>query len=162
MLRCLLFKEVLLSTVHHFDLVNKVNQVMCSLGINWHLCTRFLDEDGKQVVCFPFCLSLCQAAFQHKRWCHIEQSKHLVYHCFPARYLYKLCDLHKECDNYTEAAYTLLLHAKLLKVNKSTSRRLCTHTVSSRVAHTALVLWGVGRSHLDTMLRTNRDLAASF
>lgn len=32
------------------------------------------------------------------------------------RYLYKLCDLHKECDNYTEAAYTLLLHAKLLKV----------------------------------------------
>uniref|UniRef100_A0A8C3XHN4 Dedicator of cytokinesis 1 n=1 Tax=Cyanoderma ruficeps TaxID=181631 RepID=A0A8C3XHN4_9PASS len=33
------------------------------------------------------------------------------------RYLYKLCDLHKECDNYTEAAYTLLLHAKLLKVN---------------------------------------------
>lgn len=36
---------------------------------------------------------------------------------FPPRYLYKLCDLHKECDNYTEAAYTLLLHAKLLKVN---------------------------------------------
>uniref|UniRef100_A0A8C3KYL0 Dedicator of cytokinesis 1 n=1 Tax=Chrysolophus pictus TaxID=9089 RepID=A0A8C3KYL0_CHRPC len=33
------------------------------------------------------------------------------------RYLYKLCDLHKECDNYTEAAYTLLLHAKLLKVS---------------------------------------------
>ncbi|MBN3290076.1 DOCK1 protein, partial [Polypterus senegalus] len=31
------------------------------------------------------------------------------------RYLYKLCDLHKECDNFTEAAYTLLLHAKLLK-----------------------------------------------
>ncbi|KAJ1066991.1 hypothetical protein K5549_012350 [Capra hircus] len=31
------------------------------------------------------------------------------------QYLYKLCDLHKECDNYTEAAYTLLLHAKLLK-----------------------------------------------
>ncbi|XP_072413688.1 dedicator of cytokinesis protein 1 isoform X1 [Chiloscyllium punctatum] len=31
------------------------------------------------------------------------------------RYLYKLCDLHKECDNYTEAAYTLLLNAKLLK-----------------------------------------------
>uniref|UniRef100_A0A8C7Z6U0 Dedicator of cytokinesis 1 n=1 Tax=Oryzias sinensis TaxID=183150 RepID=A0A8C7Z6U0_9TELE len=33
----------------------------------------------------------------------------------PVRYLYKLCDLHRECDNYTEAAYTLLLHAKLLK-----------------------------------------------
>uniref|UniRef100_A0A8C2XTS3 Dedicator of cytokinesis 1 n=1 Tax=Cyclopterus lumpus TaxID=8103 RepID=A0A8C2XTS3_CYCLU len=36
------------------------------------------------------------------------------------RYLYKLCDLHKECDNYTEAAYTLLLHAKLLKVHRHT------------------------------------------
>uniref|UniRef100_A0A8C3XH54 Dedicator of cytokinesis 1 n=1 Tax=Cyanoderma ruficeps TaxID=181631 RepID=A0A8C3XH54_9PASS len=35
------------------------------------------------------------------------------------RYLYKLCDLHKECDNYTEAAYTLLLHAKLLKNSSS-------------------------------------------
>lgn len=39
---------------------------------------------------------------------------------FSARYLYKLCDLHKECDNYTEAAYTLLLHARLLKVNSIT------------------------------------------
>uniref|UniRef100_T1IIV8 Dedicator of cytokinesis protein 1 n=1 Tax=Strigamia maritima TaxID=126957 RepID=T1IIV8_STRMM len=31
------------------------------------------------------------------------------------RYLYKLSDLHLECDNYTEAAFTLNLHAKLLK-----------------------------------------------
>ena len=31
------------------------------------------------------------------------------------RYLYKLCDLHLECDNYIEAAYTLSLHATLLK-----------------------------------------------
>uniref|UniRef100_A0A671LAI8 Dedicator of cytokinesis protein 1-like n=1 Tax=Sinocyclocheilus anshuiensis TaxID=1608454 RepID=A0A671LAI8_9TELE len=36
------------------------------------------------------------------------------------RYLYKLCDLHKECDNYTEAGYTLLLHAKLLRVTPHT------------------------------------------
>uniref|UniRef100_A0AAQ6A830 Dedicator of cytokinesis 1 n=1 Tax=Amphiprion ocellaris TaxID=80972 RepID=A0AAQ6A830_AMPOC len=45
------------------------------------------------------------------------------------RYLYKLCDLHKECDNYTEAAYTLLLHAKLLKVqrhNTDDKYMLCT------------------------------------
>ena len=33
------------------------------------------------------------------------------------RYLHKLCDLHLECDNYTEAAYTLLLYAKLLHVS---------------------------------------------
>ncbi|XP_054707947.1 dedicator of cytokinesis protein 1-like [Uloborus diversus] len=31
------------------------------------------------------------------------------------RYLYKLCDLHLECENYVEAAFTLKLHAKLLK-----------------------------------------------
>ncbi|XP_043925470.1 dedicator of cytokinesis protein 2 [Protopterus annectens] len=31
------------------------------------------------------------------------------------RYLYKLRDLHLESDNYTEAAYTLLLHTRLLK-----------------------------------------------
>lgn len=31
------------------------------------------------------------------------------------RYLYKLCDLHLECENYVEAAFTLKLHAKLLR-----------------------------------------------
>uniref|UniRef100_A0A8C6JEL3 Uncharacterized protein n=1 Tax=Melopsittacus undulatus TaxID=13146 RepID=A0A8C6JEL3_MELUD len=31
------------------------------------------------------------------------------------RYLYKLRDLHTDCENYTEAAYTLLLHAELLQ-----------------------------------------------
>uniref|UniRef100_A0A3Q2T550 Dedicator of cytokinesis 5 n=1 Tax=Fundulus heteroclitus TaxID=8078 RepID=A0A3Q2T550_FUNHE len=30
-------------------------------------------------------------------------------------YLYKLRDLHLDCENYTEAAYTLLLHAELLE-----------------------------------------------
>uniref|UniRef100_A0A8C9WD47 Dedicator of cytokinesis 5 n=1 Tax=Scleropages formosus TaxID=113540 RepID=A0A8C9WD47_SCLFO len=33
------------------------------------------------------------------------------------RYLYKLRDLHLHCENYTEAAYTLLLHAELLEVD---------------------------------------------
>ncbi|KAL5021107.1 hypothetical protein ScPMuIL_000262, partial [Solemya velum] len=31
------------------------------------------------------------------------------------RYLHKLCDLHLECDNYTEAAYTLMLYVDLLQ-----------------------------------------------
>ncbi|XP_074141531.1 dedicator of cytokinesis protein 5 isoform X1 [Sminthopsis crassicaudata] len=31
------------------------------------------------------------------------------------RYLYKLRDLHRDCENYTEAANTLLLHAELLQ-----------------------------------------------
>ena len=30
------------------------------------------------------------------------------------RYVYKLQELHLKCDNYTEAAHTLLLHADLL------------------------------------------------
>ena len=34
------------------------------------------------------------------------------------RYLYKLCDLHLECDNYTEAAFALQLHADRLKVSQ--------------------------------------------
>nr|XP_018917246.1 PREDICTED: dedicator of cytokinesis protein 1 isoform X2 [Bemisia tabaci] len=35
------------------------------------------------------------------------------------RYVNKLCDLHLECDNYTEAAYTLRLHSKLLSWSDS-------------------------------------------
>uniref|UniRef100_A0A8V0XNM6 Dedicator of cytokinesis protein 2 n=1 Tax=Gallus gallus TaxID=9031 RepID=A0A8V0XNM6_CHICK len=35
------------------------------------------------------------------------------------RYLYKLKDLHISYENYTEGAYTLLLHARLLKVRHS-------------------------------------------
>lgn len=32
------------------------------------------------------------------------------------RYVHKLCDLHLNCDNFTEAAYTMMLYAQLLKV----------------------------------------------
>ncbi|XP_051925750.1 dedicator of cytokinesis protein 2 isoform X1 [Hippocampus zosterae] len=39
------------------------------------------------------------------------------------RYLYKLRDLHLEGENYTEAAYTLLLHSRLLKWSDD----LCSH-----------------------------------
>uniref|UniRef100_A0A8C5FUQ4 Dedicator of cytokinesis 2 n=1 Tax=Gadus morhua TaxID=8049 RepID=A0A8C5FUQ4_GADMO len=35
--------------------------------------------------------------------------------CTVNLYLYKLRDLHLDCDHYTEAAYTLLLHSRLLK-----------------------------------------------
>lgn len=39
--------------------------------------------------------------------------------CFALpRYLYKLRDLHTDCENFTEAAYTLLLHAELLQVSQ--------------------------------------------
>lgn len=36
------------------------------------------------------------------------------------RYVNKLCDLHLECDNFTEAAYTLQLHSKLLQWSDDT------------------------------------------
>ena len=36
---------------------------------------------------------------------------------FISRYLYKLCDLHLSVENFTEAAFTLLLHAELLAVS---------------------------------------------
>ncbi|XP_004701293.1 dedicator of cytokinesis protein 1 [Echinops telfairi] len=49
------------------------------------------------------------------------------------RYLYKLCDLHRECDNYTEAAYTLLLHAKLLKWSED----VCTAHLTQRDGYQA-------------------------
>lgn len=37
------------------------------------------------------------------------------------RYLYKLRDLQLDCENYTEAAYTLLLHAELLEVSDTST-----------------------------------------
>jgi len=35
------------------------------------------------------------------------------------RYVNKLCELHLECENFTEAAYTLRLHSKLLMWSNS-------------------------------------------
>lgn len=40
------------------------------------------------------------------------------------RYVNKLCDLHLECDNFTEAAYTLRLHSKLLNWSDNTLQPL--------------------------------------
>ena len=39
-------------------------------------------------------------------------STHQIYIHY--RYLYKLSDLHLDCDNFVEAAYTLMHHARLL------------------------------------------------
>jgi len=45
------------------------------------------------------------------------------------RYVNKLCELHLECDNFTEAAHTLQLHAKLLNW---TEEQLSPHLKSRR------------------------------
>lgn len=48
---------------------------------------------------------------QHAVWTGSDRGFALL-----TRYLYKLHDLHLLCENYTEAAFTLLLHAELLEV----------------------------------------------
>lgn len=55
------------------------------------------------------------------------------------RYVYKLCDLQMEFDNYTEAAYTLRLHTELLQWNDTELSPLL-------------------RSHRHVMCRTHREL----
>uniref|UniRef100_A0A673YVJ4 Dedicator of cytokinesis 5 n=1 Tax=Salmo trutta TaxID=8032 RepID=A0A673YVJ4_SALTR len=55
------------------------------------------------------------------------------------RYLYKLRDLHLVCENYTEAAYTLLLHAELLEMVMS---KPCSHLVSFyQLLHLSVQMW---------------------
>uniref|UniRef100_A0AAZ3NMQ3 Dedicator of cytokinesis 2 n=1 Tax=Oncorhynchus tshawytscha TaxID=74940 RepID=A0AAZ3NMQ3_ONCTS len=51
------------------------------------------------------------------------------------RYLYKLRDLHMAVENYTEAAYTLLLHSRLLKVHINRHARVPTHPPTNRPTH---------------------------
>ncbi|KAM6953621.1 dedicator of cytokinesis 2 [Aplochiton taeniatus] len=48
------------------------------------------------------------------------------------RYLYKLRDLHLDVENYTEAAYTLLLHSRLLKW----SDEMCSPQLEFQGSHT--------------------------
>ncbi|XP_004537877.1 dedicator of cytokinesis protein 1 isoform X3 [Ceratitis capitata] len=55
------------------------------------------------------------------------------------RYVYKLCDLHMEFNNYTEAAFTLKLHTELLQWNDTELSQLL-------------------RSHRHTACRTHREL----
>lgn len=47
------------------------------------------------------------------------------------RYLHKLCDLHLECNNYTEAAYTLMLYTRLLRVSASSDSIILAIVLSS-------------------------------
>ncbi|KAJ6638701.1 Dedicator of cytokinesis protein 1 [Pseudolycoriella hygida] len=55
------------------------------------------------------------------------------------RYVNKLCDLHMEFDNYTEAAFTLKLHSNLLKWNDTPlSSLLRSHRHVSSITHRQL------------------------
>lgn len=89
--------------------------------------------EGKREVLDPFSY---EKGVREKRWgsglwpgCGVSWTwmAECLLPPFLTRYLYKLRDLHRDSENYTEAAYTLLLHAELLQV--SGSRMLCFHWV---------------------------------
>ncbi|KAG2469457.1 DOCK5 protein, partial [Polypterus senegalus] len=68
-------------------------------------------------------------------------------------YLYKLRDLHLDCENFTEAAYTLLLHAELLEMWEKAielSKEL------ARMYEDEIFDFG-GLSHLLAMGRSSKD-----
>lgn len=55
------------------------------------------------------------------------------------RYLYKLVQLHKECENYIEAAHSLMLHARLLSwSNKAISSALRSDSYLNCLTHREL------------------------
>lgn len=55
------------------------------------------------------------------------------------RYVNKLCDLHLECDNYTEAAFALKLHSKLLSwSDQSLTPILCSNKYPQCKTHREL------------------------
>uniref|UniRef100_A0A670ID93 Dedicator of cytokinesis 1 n=1 Tax=Podarcis muralis TaxID=64176 RepID=A0A670ID93_PODMU len=81
---------------------------------------KYLAKNGENFV--KLVVRLMERLLDYRTIMHDENKENRMsctvnnlFQFFTCRYLYKLCDLHKECDNYTEAAYTLLLHAKLLK-----------------------------------------------
>lgn len=59
------------------------------------------SENNEQIsLCLMRILEFCYAQKQQEMY---------------LRYLYKLCDLHLKCDNFSEAAYVLKLHTNMLK-----------------------------------------------
>lgn len=55
------------------------------------------------------------------------------------RYLYKLRDLHLDSENYTEASFTLLLHAELLEVSPQKNDKKTTKTKQSPSSDAAML-----------------------
>uniref|UniRef100_A0A4W6F590 Dedicator of cytokinesis 5 n=1 Tax=Lates calcarifer TaxID=8187 RepID=A0A4W6F590_LATCA len=78
---------------------------------------RYLSQSGEELALLLS--SLLENLLAYRTITHDESPEHrmsctvnvLVW----SVYLYKLRDLHLDCENYTEAAYTLILHAELLE-----------------------------------------------
>lgn len=61
------------------------------------------------------------------------------------RYVHKLCDLHLSCSNYTEAAHTLLLYTRLLRVSWFTHYFLHWLPLSKLVIYVLVALYYSGQ-----------------
>uniref|UniRef100_A0A665TYQ9 Dedicator of cytokinesis 5 n=1 Tax=Echeneis naucrates TaxID=173247 RepID=A0A665TYQ9_ECHNA len=78
---------------------------------------RYLSQSGEELALLLS--SLLENLLAYRTITHDESPEHrmscTVNVLVCSEYLYKLRDLHLDCENYTEAAYTLLLHAELLE-----------------------------------------------
>ena len=70
--------------------------------------TRVLILEADHTNTFPANLNVLHFSFQNFYKNEIDRQEMYI------RYIYKLRDLHLACDNFTEAGFTLLLHAELL------------------------------------------------
>ncbi|XP_067836606.1 dedicator of cytokinesis protein 2-like isoform X2 [Heptranchias perlo] len=102
----LLFERILLNLCRKYQYLAKQGEVFVALVTG--LLERLLDyrtvmNDENQAYSMGCTVNLLNF------YKEIDREEMYI------RYLYKLRDLHISYDNFTEAAYTLLLHAKLLK-----------------------------------------------
>uniref|UniRef100_A0A8C6WXX4 Dedicator of cytokinesis 5 n=1 Tax=Neogobius melanostomus TaxID=47308 RepID=A0A8C6WXX4_9GOBI len=77
---------------------------------------RYLSQSGEELALLLS--SLLENLLAYRTITHDESPEHRMsctVNLLLTRYLYKLRDLHLDCENYTEAAFTLLLHAELLE-----------------------------------------------
>ncbi|KAA8592767.1 hypothetical protein FQN60_018222, partial [Etheostoma spectabile] len=94
---------------------------------------RFLSQSGEELALLLSSLLENLLAYrtithdespEHRMSCTVnvlnfykEKKREDIY----IRYLYKLRDLHLDCENYTEASYTMILHAELLEVSDTSA-----------------------------------------
>uniref|UniRef100_A0A1A8L5Y1 Dedicator of cytokinesis 5 n=1 Tax=Nothobranchius pienaari TaxID=704102 RepID=A0A1A8L5Y1_9TELE len=105
----------------------KIRDMWYNLGPHKMKRHRYLSQSGEELALLLSSLLENLLAYrtitqdgspEHRMSCTVnvlnfykEKKREDIY----IRYLYKLRDLHLDCENYTEAAYTLLLHAELLE-----------------------------------------------
>ncbi|XP_070611617.1 dedicator of cytokinesis protein 4 [Erythrolamprus reginae] len=102
-----LFNSILLKKIEHetwresgVSLIATVTRLMERL-LDYRDCMKMGEVDGKKIGCTVSLLNFYKT----------ELNKEEMY----IRYIHKLCDLHLKAQNFTEAAYALLLYDELLE-----------------------------------------------